>query len=124
MLQLLRSSFGLWLIWAALLLTFLVVRPTLYSATFWVLLVAVGFATIAPMGNSHRENKKEQGAYAAWSNRLTSLSATIDVEDDGHLFEWLDPPHWQQVFVALEGMPVGSRSLRQAILVTFPDTLK
>jgi hypothetical protein len=47
----------------------------------------------------------------------------LDVEDDGHLYEWLDPQQWQGVFAALEAMPPDSRSLRAAILATYPEVL-
>ena len=63
-------------------------------------------------------------AVQQWRRRLPGLGALRDVEDDGHLYEGLDPPHWQEVFAALEAMPPNARSLRSAILATHPEVLR
>ena len=69
------------------------------------------------------EAYQEQDAYAAWSDRLAASGAVVDVEDDGHLYEWLDPPQWQVVFEALEQLPLGGRSLHEVMQSKFPEVL-
>ena len=81
-------------------------------------------AGLALMYRARVEAAGEREAFERWSERLTGLGTVRDVEDDGHLYEWLDPPHWQQVFAALEAMPPNSRSLRSAILATHPEVLR
>jgi hypothetical protein len=58
-----------------------------------------------------------------WKARMDALGPTIDVDDDGHLFEWFDVPEWEQIFALLEELPPGSRSLRSAIESVAPDAL-
>jgi hypothetical protein len=120
----LRSPLALLLVWLALILSLLVVRPQPFGLAFWSLTAAVVLVGFAQMRRSRLEAVAEQDAFAHWSNRLSALGAVRDVEDDGHLYEWLDPPHWQDVFAALERMPAGSRSLRQAIRATHPEVLQ
>ena len=76
------------------------------------------------MWRSHLESVASQRALATWQARLQALAPAMDVEDDGHLYEWLDPPQWQEVFAALEAMPANARSLRSAILATHPEVLE
>jgi hypothetical protein len=76
------------------------------------------------MRQARVEALAERGAFVQWSDRLAGLGALRDVEDDGHLQEWLDPPQWQEVFAALEAMPANARSLRSAILATHPEVLR
>jgi hypothetical protein len=59
-----------------------------------------------------------------WQARLSKLVPTIDVDDDGHLYEWLDPPQWEAVFAMLEQTPRESRSLRQAMEAVEPEITK
>jgi hypothetical protein len=121
MLRLLRSASGIWLVWLVLLVALVFMRPHPSTALFWVLAIAVVGVGIVQMARSRSEDARERAAYAEWSHRLSELGARIDLEDDGHLFEWLDPPQWQQVFARLEAMPAGSRSLRKAIQSTYPE---
>jgi hypothetical protein len=121
--RLLRSALGLWAIWVALLVAFMLVRPGPSTPTFWFFLVAV-LATGGFLSQRQRDvASKDQGAYAAWSSRLAASGAIVDVEDDGHLYEWLDPLHWQVVFEALESLPREDRSLRQVLSAKFPEAL-
>lgn len=75
------------------------------------------------MHRARAEADSEQQSFVKWSDRLSALEPTMDVSDDGHLFEWLDLHEWEQVFGVLEAMPSGSRSLHQAILATYPEVL-
>jgi len=69
------------------------------------------------------ETLRAKRAFSLWETRLHSLATTIDVEDDGHLYEWLDPPQWDAVFSELEKAPMGSRSLRKAMQAVAPEVL-
>jgi hypothetical protein len=124
MTDLLRSSLGRWGLWLVLLLLFLIVRPRPFSLAFWGLATAVVVAGLAQMWQARAEATAEQEAFTRWNDRLSRLGALRDVEDDGHLYEWLDPPQWQEVFAALEAMPAGARSLRSALLATHPEALQ
>ncbi len=66
------------------------------------------------------ENKISKADWSAWQKRLEMLTVIKDVNDDGHLYEWFDPPEWEQIFKALEQMPRDSRSLRAAIISVDP----
>jgi hypothetical protein len=124
MIKRLRSPLALWVVWLVLLLSFVIVRPRAFSVTFWALTAAVVGAGLLQMRRARVEAAAEREAFARWSDRLSRLGAIRDVEDDGHLYEWLDPPQWQEVFAALEAMPAEARSLRSAILATHPDVLQ
>jgi hypothetical protein len=113
-----------WVVWLALLLSFVLVRPRASSLAFWLWAAAIVAVGLALMHRARVEATAEREAFAQWSSRLASLGALRDVEDDGHLYEWLDPPHWQDVFAALEAMPAHARSLRAALLATHPETLQ
>jgi hypothetical protein len=107
-----------------LLVAFVIVRPRPSRLAFWIwagVVVAVGLGL---MYRARIAAAADREAVARWSDRLTRLGALRDVEDDGHLYEWLDPPHWQEVFAALEAMPAGARSLRAAIRATHPEVLE
>src|SRR5215831_10900395 len=91
---LLRSSFGLLLLWLALGLVFLVVRPRPFTPVFWSMAGAVLLVALVQMRRARKEAAAEQAAFAEWERRLSALGAVRDVDDDGHLYEWLDPPHW------------------------------
>ncbi len=79
---------------------------------------------IFQMTISRKEDSQKQNTYRQWERRLSQLNVTIDVEDDGHLYEWLDLPQWKQVFAYLESKPASNRSLRMAIESTFPEVLQ
>ena len=123
MLRLLRTPFGLWIVWAVLLILFAVVRPKPSTPAFWVLAVAVFAVGVFFWLGQRADDLRVQNAHGDWRKRLTATGAIIDVEDDGHLYEWLNPSDWQVVFAALEELPPGSRSLRQVLLNKFPGTL-
>lgn len=119
----LRSSLIRWVLWMACLLSFVIVRPRPPGLAFWIWAAVIVAAGLALMYGTRAEAAAERKAFEQWSERLTGLGALRDVEDDGHLYEWLDPPHWQEVFAALEAMPANARSLRSAILATHPEVL-
>lgn len=108
-------------IWACLLILFIVVRPSPYSARFWLL---VGSATLFGglyMLVSHRESRRTQHAIFTWYRQLHELVDVYDYPDDGHLPEFLDAAERRRVIEELERMPVGSRSLRRAITRVSPE---
>jgi hypothetical protein len=120
-----RSSAPLLLItlWACLLVTFMVVRPSPYSPVFWLL---VGSATIFGgfyMLLSHRESRRMQHATVSWLQQVHKLIDIDDYADDGHLPEYLDEAERRRVIEELERMPAGSRSLRRAIRIVCPELL-
>lgn len=119
----LGSSLVRWVVWLLLLLSFLIVRPRPFTLTFWAWAAVIVGAGLFQMHQARVEARAEREAFARWSARLSGLGAFRDVEDDGHLYEWLDPPQWQEVFAALEAMPAEARSLRAAILATHPEAL-
>ena len=115
MTRFLRSQFAHYVLWALLLLVFVVVRPRPWSPLFlWLFGLAMALG-LWLMWRSHLEAVASRRAFAAWQARIRSLAPTIDVDDDGHLYEWLDPPQWEAVFSELERVPRGSRSLRRAM---------
>lgn len=122
--KVLRSRLAQYIVWALLLLLFvIIVRPRPWSPLFLSLggvMMALG---IWLMWRSHLEAVASRRAFATWQARLQSLAPAMDVEDDGHLYEWLDPPQWEAVFAEIERMPRGSRSLRQAMSVVVPEAL-
>ena len=124
MIDLLRSSLVRWVIWLVLLLSFMIVRPRPFTLAFWAWAAVVVGAGLLQMRRARAEALAEREAFVQWRDRLAGLGAVRDVEDDGHLHEWLDPPRWQDVFTALEAMPADARSLRSAILATHPDVLQ
>jgi len=69
------------------------------------------------------QSKTPVPEFEIWQGRLKTLDPVIDVEDDGHLQEWLDPPQWEAVFSELERTPKESRSLRNAIEKIAPGTV-
>lgn len=122
--RVLASSFGLWLLWAVLVIAFMLLKPPVFGFAFWVFVALVVVVGGAQMLRSRSESRADRADFVQWSDRLTALGVELDVPDDGHLFEWLGPSQWQQVFASLEEMPAGSRSLRQAILANHPEVLQ
>jgi len=96
------------------------VRPVPGSPSFVLLFGAAVVLGTVLMLRSHRESREAKRAFEAWRARLRELAPTIDVDDDGHLYEWLDPPDWEAVFAALEQTPRPSRSLRRAMEAVAP----
>jgi hypothetical protein len=119
----LRSQFAHYVLWSLLLLVLIVVRPRPWSPLFLSLLGLAMALGMGLMWRSRRESVASRRAFAAWQARMQLLAPAMDVDDDGHLYEWLDPPQWEAVFSELERMPRGSRSLRQAMGVVAPEGL-
>jgi hypothetical protein len=119
----LRSQFAHYVLWALLLLSFVVVRPRPWSPLFLSLFGLAMALGIWLMWRSQMESVASKRAFTTWQARMQSLAPAMDVDDDGHLYEWLDPPQWEAVFSELERVPRGSRSLRQAIGVVAPEAL-
>src|SRR5436190_16876235 len=89
-----------------------------------------GFLLLCGVGGALYFALLRRGAEAAatyrqeaawWKARMDALQPTIDVDDDGHLFEWFDVPEWERIFALLEASPPGARSLRSAIERVAPD---
>ena len=107
--------------WVAIVVAFVVARPTRGSPLF-VLLIGAALVLGASMTlRTHLENRAEKRAFELWQARLRTLAPVMDVDDDGHLHEWLDPPQWEAVFAMLEQAPRESRSLRKAMEAVEPD---
>jgi len=123
MLRTIRSSPWLWVVWAALMTAYVALRPEASSLTFVALAAAAVAATVAEMVRAYRKASWEQETINEWNERLTSLGAILDTDEDDDVLELLDGQQWEDVFSALANMPRGSRSLRQAILQTHPGAL-
>jgi len=122
--RLLRSPLAHNLSWAAVLVIALFTRPAPGSPTFILLFGAAIVLGASLMLRSRLESREAKRAFEMWQARLSKLVPTIDVDDDGHLYEWLDPPQWEAVFAMLEQTPRESRSLRQAMEAVEPEITK
>jgi hypothetical protein len=121
LMRLFRSQLGTYAVFAALLAALLVLRPPFGSAIFWTLAIPAALLALVYIAQGQREAAQVRSAWTHWNNRLDSLVASRDVEDDGHLFEQFDAAEWECIFTALENMPSDSRSLRSAIRTVDPD---
>jgi hypothetical protein len=110
-------------LWAGLLVTFLVMRPAPHSALFWSLVGSALLFGGLYMVLSLRESRRTQSATLASLQRVDELVDVRDYRDDGHLPEYLDDAERRRVIEALERMPAGARSLRRAIGMVSPDLL-
>ncbi|NGY04731.1 hypothetical protein [Solimonas terrae] len=119
----LHSQFAHYLVWASGLLLFLVLRPAPWSPPFIAIFTVIMALGLSLMWRARKETLEARAAFTAWQARLQSLAASIDVEDDGHLYEWLDPSQWHAVFLNLESVPIEARSLRRAIEAVAPEAL-
>ena len=124
MLRTLRSSPWLWVVWAALLVAYVALRPDAASLVFLALAAVAVAATIAQMVRSYRRASWEQETINEWNERLAALGATLDLPDDDDVLEMLSAQQWEDVFVALANMPKGARSVQQAILRTHPSAFE
>jgi hypothetical protein len=122
--RLLRSSLAHYLSWAAVLVIALVARPAPGSPSFILLFGAAVVLGALLMLRSYLESREARRAFEMWQMRLSKLVPTIDVDDDGHLYERLDPSQWEAVFAMLEQTPQDSRSLRQAMEAVAPEITK
>jgi len=120
----LRSPLAHSLSWAAVLVIALVARPAPGSPSFILLFGAAIVLGASLMLRSRLESREAKRAFEMWQAHLSKLVPTIDVDDDGHLYEWLDPPQWEAVFAMLEQTPRASRSLRQAMEAVEPEITK
>lgn len=121
--NLVRSQFAHYLVWACGLVTLLVLKPQPGSTPFIFIVVVVFALGISLMWRSHLETRAEQLAFSLWQERFQSVAPLVDVDDDGHLYEWLDLPQWEAVFLELEESPSGERSLLKAIKKVAPEAL-
>lgn len=112
------------LIWAALLITLIALRPAPYSFLFWLLTASAMTSGGAYMLFSHLETRQTRLEVTAWLRKLDQLVDVHDFEDDGHLSEYLDESERRRVVEELERMPNGSRSLRRAIGIVSPDLIR
>jgi hypothetical protein len=108
-------------IWAAILITFMVARPSPYSSLFWLLVASATLFGGLYMLLSHRESRRTQRATLTWLRQIDELVDVHDFADDGHLPEYLDEVERRRVIEELERMPAGSRSLRRAITIVSPE---
>jgi hypothetical protein len=111
-------------IWAVLMIALMIFRPQPNTALFWLLIVPGFAAGGLHMWLSHMDSRRLAREWSAWEVRFRSLVDVNDVEDDGHLYEWFDPPEWERIFLELEKMPPGTRNLRVAINAVNPDVLR
>ena len=110
-------------LWAGLLVAFLVVGPRPSSAVFWLLIgAAIGVGGLY-MLVAHRDSSRTQREWRKWSWRVAELVDVDDYVDDGHLFESLDDEERESVVAELTRMPAGSRSLRRALELVCPEML-
>ena len=119
---LLKSQLLYYVLWVAGLLLLVALRPERWSPLYFGLMGPVLILAGVIMWRSRVEAVQARKAYTAWEERLNDLAPTIDVEDDGHLYEWLDPPQWDAVFSHLENLPREARSLRQAMEAIAPGS--
>jgi hypothetical protein len=121
-----RSSLPLLLIvvWAALLIALIALRPSPSSFRFSLLLVPAMVCGGAYMLLSDLESRRTRRETLAWLRRLNELVDIHDFRDDGHLPEYLDDSERRRVIEELERLPRGSRSLRRAIAIVSPDLVR
>jgi len=116
----LRSPLVHYLFWAAAVVTALVARPAPGSPSFVLLIGAALVLGVLLTLRTHLEIREAKRAFEMWQARLNMLVPVVDVADDGHLYEWLDPPQWEMVFAMLEQAPRESRSLRETMEAVAP----
>jgi hypothetical protein len=114
------TSVALILIWAGLLI-FMVMRPSSYSLSFWLLVGSAMLSGGLYSLTSHMESKRVKRATLAWLQQVNELVDVRDFQDDGHLPEYLDESERRRVVEELERMPRGSRSLRRALGIVSPE---
>ena len=118
------SPLFLIVVWAGLLITFMIVRPAPSSFLFWALIGSATAIGGVYMLLSHRDSRQVQSEVNAWNRKIGQLANIRDFEDDGHLAEYLDEAERRKVIEELERMPPGSRSLRGAIGKVAPELLR
>ena len=106
-------------VWAFFVVAFLALRPAKYTPLFWLLLVPAFLAGGLAMWLQHLQTAADRRAHKQWRARLNSLA--VDIGDEGHLYEALDPSEWDRVFRYLEARPPTMRNLRDAMSAIAPD---
>lgn len=119
----LSSPFNLFVIWVALIVGFFAVKPAHGTPVYIVVSTLVLVVAGVFLNQSRMESLAYGQAEADWQVQMDALQPIIDVDDDGHLYEWLNPPEWEAVFAELAKMPPGGRSLKSAIGVICPESL-
>ena len=110
-------------VWAALLIIFMVVRPSPTSPLSWVLIGSAMFVGVLYMQRSSQESRQSEHATLAWLQQVHELVDVVDYRHDGHLPEYLDEVERRRVLEELRRMPSGSRSLRRALEIVSPELL-
>ena len=108
-------------IWAGLLIIFMVMRPSPYSLSFWLLVGSAMLSGGLYSLTSHTQSKRVKRATLAWLQQVNELVDVRDFQDDGHWPEYLDESERRRIVEELERMPRGSRSLRRALGIVSPD---
>jgi hypothetical protein len=75
-------------IWAGLLIIFMVMRPSPYSLSFWLLAGSAMLSGGLYSLTSHMESKRVKRATLAWLQQVNELVDVRDFQDDGHLPEY------------------------------------
>jgi hypothetical protein len=99
----------------------MVMRPSPYSLSFWLLAGSAMLSGGLYSLTSHMESKRVKRATLAWLQQVNELVDVRDFQDDGHLPEYLDESERRRVVEELERMPRGSRSLRRALGIVSPE---
>lgn len=123
MIRSLHASRKLWMVWAALLMAFVVLRPAVASPAFWLLAIVVVAATAVHMRDAYARALEERQNFAKLEMRLLAVGAAFDLREGDDVASTLDARQWEIVFAALLQMPMGSRSLRRAVQQSCPGVL-
>jgi hypothetical protein len=84
-------------IWAGLLIVFVVMRPRPYSLSFWLLVGSAMLSGGLYSLTSHMESKRVKRATLAWLQQVNELVDVRDFQNDGHLPEYLDESERRRV---------------------------
>src|SRR5207249_4869557 len=112
------------IVWALLIICFLVLHPNPRSFLFWFLLIPGIVFGLSYMRTSHREDKSLEKDFVEWQKSLKVLVDTWDFHDDGHLYDSLDKEERDRIVKELKEMTPGKRSLRKAIGIVCPDLIR
>jgi len=116
------SPFILFAIWVALIVCLFALKPA-DGAPIYIVVSTLAFVVAGVlMSRSKIESLAYGQAETDWQVQMDTLKPIIDVDDDGHLYDWLNPPEWEAVFAELAKMPANGRSLRAAMGVVSPES--
>jgi hypothetical protein len=107
-------------LWAIPLLSLMALHVSSNGLLYWFVFGSAMLAGVGFMFWWGIDSYKESSRFRAWEQKLKALVESLDVPDDGHLFEAFDSAEWSKVLAELEQMPPGARSLRAAILKVDP----